>query len=37
MGNEEEWECMDCGHSKFSKCSCGSKICKVCGWEDKKN
>ncbi len=34
---EEEWECIDCGHGKYAKCSCGNKICKACGWEDKKS
>ena len=33
---DDEWECIDCGHGKYEKCSCESKICKACGWEDKK-
>ncbi len=35
MENDKEWTCIDCENHKYLKCSCGNKICTVCGCIDE--
>ena len=31
-----EWVCPDCTNKVFAQCSCGNRICTMCGYIDKR-